>query len=500
MSYRISKIQWTSAFVLLAFLFQGKVFADEAQLVSMIQTLQDQMKQMQRRIDRQSEEILELKQNRAQVQIAAPSGETPQAGPRSDYEFNRMLDTSTGGAQKWLKDLSLKGDLRLRYEAFENHSGAATEDDDRNRFRYRLRYGFEKKFHEDMKIGFSMASGEFPTMAGTTAGSAVAQNDPTATNTTFDNNFDFKPIYIEKAFASYSPFFLKNKGPLKATTVIAGKMDNAFEKGSSDIVWDRDVKPEGIMERLDFNLIDGSKFDLGSYFTAGQFVLDEDSDSSAFAGDAELYAFQLGLQPVFYLSELERPVEVLSAFSYYSYNDYATNGNFTIGGTSLARGNSNNAGSADDLDAQDFEVVEIYNEITVTPMGCPVRPYFDWVRNAGSASDEDAVNNLGVIGNGEEEAWAFGLKLGGIVKKGDWEASYAYKRIGANAVPGFNDGDFGFSGHSAKRGSIFRLGYGITDNIVFNSTAFFVNNLNPGTSTIIDQEQRRFQVDLVWKF
>ena len=111
-----------------------------------------------------------------------------------------------------------------------------------------------------------------------------------------------------------------------------------------------------------------------------------------------------------------------------------------------------------------------------------------------------AANASGVFGTSEEDAWALGVKLGSILKKGDWELSYAYKRIGANSVPGFSDSDFGNAGHSGHRGSVFKAGYALTDNISLNLAAFFVNNLNPGTGSVIHEEQRRFQTDLVWKF
>ncbi len=135
-----------SFWIALTVAFSSVAHADESSLMIMMQNMQDQMKQMQATIGQQSDEIRQLKSRQPQVQMAASTGEAPVAAPMSDYEFNTMLDSATGGAQKWLKNLSFKGDLRLRYEAFENSSGNPSETDDRNRFRYRLRYGFEKKF------------------------------------------------------------------------------------------------------------------------------------------------------------------------------------------------------------------------------------------------------------------------------------------------------------------------------------------------------------------
>ena len=88
------------------------------------------------------------------------------------------------------------------------------------------------------------------------------------------------------------------------------------------------------------------------------------------------------------------------------------------------------------------------------------------------------------------------------MKKGDWEVSYAYKRIEYESVVGaFNDSDFGL-GHSGKQGSVIKAGFALTYNITLNSAMFFVNNTGLGNAAagIRDERQNRFQVDLVWKF
>lgn len=473
------------------------VMADDSQLLNLVQNMQDQMKDMQKTIQQQNQKIQTLEKREPSV-TSAPSGETVSAAPMSDYEFNQRLETATGGANKWLKDLKFSGDLRLRYEAFKYSAGSG-ETDDRNRFRYRLRYGFEKKFNDEMSIGFAMASGEGPTLSSAAAGASSVQADPTSTNTTFDNDFNFKDVYIEKAYAEYSPAFLSGKSVLDKTTITGGKMNNPFEKGSSDMIWDRDVKPEGLAERITFKFFDGDNVDLKGFVTAGQYVLDEDSTVD---GDSNLFAYQIGLNPVVYTPFFERPVDLTQAFSYYDYQNYARKNNFVIGGTSLARGNPNADGLTTELDAGDFNVVESYSEIAVYPLNFPTRFFIDVATNTADSSKGLALNG-DVLGNTvlhESTAWSFGTKLGSIVEKGDWELGWAYKYIGANSVVGaFNDSDFG-DGHAGKSGNAFKLSYAITDNIFLNGAAFFVHNLNSGTAGIIDQQQRRFQADLVWKF
>ncbi len=108
----------------------------------------------------------------------------------------------------------------------------------------------------------------------------------------------------------------------------------------------------------------------------------------------------------------------------------------------------------------------------------------------------------------DRDAWGLGVKVGKSLKKGDWEAMYQYKWIGADSVPGaFNDSDFGYRGYAGNQGSVIKLGYMLTDYLTVNAAAYIVRNLNIGqaldatsTSRLKSEQQSRFQMDLVWKF
>ena len=143
-------------------------------------------------------------------------------------------------------------------------------------------------------------------------------------------------------------------------------------------------------------------------------------------GDSELYAFQAGIDAGFATEFFECPIGWLSAFSFYNYSDFAENSNFLIGTTSLARGNSNFIGASTELDADEFDVIEFYNEMSLYPFGnsIPLKPFVDVAHNISvNVTTQDD----------ETWAWALGGKIGSIAKKGDWELSYAYKRIEANS-------------------------------------------------------------------
>lgn len=494
------KLRLQAIVLLISFFFSQTVWADTlGSMQDFMEQVSKQMTQMQKTIEkqnqtieRQNEKINELQSRGPRFEMGgAPSVEA--ADPAKEKEkFEKNLASKIGEADKWLKDLKFSGDGRLRYEAFDYTHGTVNESDSRNRFRYRLRFGAEKKLNDQFKAGFSLGSGE----------STNGQNvDPTSTNTTFDNNFNFKDIFVETLYAIYNPTWAK-VGPISMVEIGSGKIKNPFEKGSSDMIWDRDVKPEGAYEKVDLRLYDGDEVKVKAYGLLGQFILDEDSSASTNA-DAELFAFQTGLDVGFMTPISKKPANWLSAFSWYSYSDYTNVSNFnTAQTTSLARGNSNFIGSATELDAEDFEVIEFYNELKLYPFGgtalseVPLSPFIDIATNTQNEGPKPD----------ESWAWALGAKLGGLKRKGDWELGYAYKRIESDSVVGaFNDSDFG-TGHSGKRGSVIKLGYALTDNIYLNGAAIFANNLTTGSggalsdANVRDEEVRRFQADLVWKF
>lgn len=448
-----------------------------ANLTSLVQQLQKQMEQMQRVIDQQNEKIRSIEKREPQIEVAGP-GDVEKADPlKEKQKFATNLKEKIGDADLWLKDLKFSGDFRLRYEAFDFTSGHPTETDPRNRFRFRLRYGFEKTLLPDMKVGFYLSSG--------------STSDPTSTNETFDGNFVYKTTVIERAFATYTPSWAKI-GPIEKFEITGGKFKNPFETGSSEIVWDRDVRPEGIYQKVDFRLLDMEDLKITGYATAGQFILDEDGTlgSGTKGGDAELWAVQVGLNPKFKTPFADKPISWLLAASYYGYSGYAEKSNFGA----FARGNPNITGSATELDAGRFHLLELYNEVKI-PLFDPLpslRLFYDWVVNGG----EDApARSMG----GADDAWAIGAKLGEAKTKGNWEIGYEYRYIDPNSVPGaFNDSDFG-NGHSDKRGSVIKAKYMLTDSLELGASVFLVNNIS-ADSILIDEEQRRFQLDLAWKF
>ncbi|MBC8371971.1 MAG: putative porin, partial [Planctomycetes bacterium] len=108
---------------------------------------------------------------------------------------------------QWLDNLTFFGDMRLRYELRASDGIQLRE---RNRYRFRLRFGFIKTWLDDqMTVGFRLASGD--------------NNAATSTNQTMTGAFSEKSLWIDRAYAMYTP------NAIPGLTVIGGKMPNVLE-------------------------------------------------------------------------------------------------------------------------------------------------------------------------------------------------------------------------------------------------------------------------------
>lgn len=466
-----------------------------ADLLSAVESMKQQMTKMQETIERQNARIAQLESNRA-AEAPAPQAMEPgvEYQPKmSEKEWDDTVKSSVERGITWMKGLKFGGDARLRWEAFQyddnNSAENVASDRSRNRFRMRLRFGFEKDYMDDWKVGFRLASA--------TAGTNGVATDNTSTNVTFGNPgyFTYKNIYIDRMYAQYSPNGLKDYGMLKGVTIGAGKFENPFLRYSTTIVWDADVTPEGAYEKANVQLYSDEENKLNFYGLAGQFITHENSGLET---DAGLTGWQGALNWSTYNFGTDQPVDFTGAVSYYDYYNWAqTVGATNNVSTSFLRTNT--------LLADDFRVLDIYPEIVFYVNRVPVTLWYNYVVNTGNVGTEDSAS-LGNDIHDQDEAWGLGLKLGKLKKKGDWEAFYGYYEIGANStVAAFADSDFGGpggQGYTNRQGHKFGVGYLLTDAITLNWTGYVVTPLNPNGSVAnsLNETVFRSQADVVYKF
>ena len=160
---------------------------------------------------------------------AAPQGDLAQKVAKLESDLGSSR-SSVENRLKTLGPFAFSGDFRLRAEP--TFGGPIDRSQDRFRERYRLRFNAEAALNDQLKGGFSLASGDL--------------NNPISTNQTA-NQYDTRtPIAIDRAYATYNPKWFR---PL---TVTGGKF--AYPWFNTELVWDKDLNPEGAGETLAFNV------------------------------------------------------------------------------------------------------------------------------------------------------------------------------------------------------------------------------------------------------
>jgi len=465
----MGKVLWTTYLIILTTLLFPKVLpADEAMLLTRMATLENQIEVFRKEMTLIKAQLTVRHEDLAEIRTQLP-------------QETKAVKQAVEQAWPWLEGLHMKGDLRLRAESFDRAKGHAS---DRNRFRARLRWGLEKELSDDWLVGVRWATGPKST-------NDSLANEPTSTNQTFDNKFNLKDIWLERAYARYTPSFLKGVGPIRKVELKAGKMELPWKGYTSSNIWDGDVTPEGLVEKIDIGLLEdrGRLKDLSLTGMFGQFILEEVSSGT---GDQELYSYTGALTAKFDVG-LDKPARFRSAFNFYDYVDLQDN--IAIGATNRALGNTP-SGTTNALALDDWNIIETYNEVLFPKswvLGKDLKLFFDWAHNtAGRVTNGDTVTNVD-----ERDAYSLGVILGKAKKKGMWEVGYRWFRTEANSVPGiFTDDDFG-TGGTDHRGSKFLFAYSLTDYLKLKFTAFVIDDISDDVGS---GRVNRFRTDLIWNF
>lgn len=358
-----------------------------------------------------------------------------------------------GGVAPWLENLKFAGDLRMRYE-YNGFNWGATDDSekkDRNRERFRLRFGVIKTWLDDqVEVGFRLASGE--------------NNDATSTNQSFTGDFSKKAVWIDLAYAKYTP------KDLKGFSVTAGKMIRPWSE--NELFFDTDVNPEGFWAEYKAPKMGP----LEPFVGAGYFIVNE----SAADEDSTMYVAQAGVK-----AEITKDLKYTFVAGYQEWTDY-----FASGAT--PRGNDTPLSTV-----PGFRIVSLNNNLELASIfGRPLSFMADFSHNCGEGDEAHARYE------GQDNAFATGVKYGQNKKKGDWSVKYRYAYIEANAVPGhFADSDFGYVN---RKGHVIGAEYNVQDSLTLGLTFFLTQPVFSPTTTAgssaFEDLTATVMADVVWKF
>ncbi|MDB6069409.1 MAG: hypothetical protein JWL81_580 [Verrucomicrobiales bacterium] len=431
------------------------------------------------------------------------------------------------------------GDIRLRYEliqfpdgndntgSFPNfnaiNTGAPFDtaglvfspqrnvDQERMRYRIRVRAGGEWQLSDGFSAGIRIATGE--------------NNNPTSTNQSVGlagsgqgGNFSKYAIWLDRAFIKYHTDFGTDVLSLDA---LGGRFDNPFM--ASGLIFDEDLGFDGLALKLKGKA--GSH--VSPFLTAGAFpIFNTDLNFSSNqpakfeSTDKFLFGAQAGLDMkltdtlkmklgIAYFDfdkvqgELSEPFLPLSSSDAGPTDNtrpsFAQAGNTYKPLRQIIPDATNNFGTSNQfqyfglaskftpvvvsgkLEYSGFEPAQIavhgeyikntaFNREEIEPVAvnnrgplAPVDP-----TAAATSTDTTAPAKIGMF-DGDDTAWMVGIKFGklAMMKRGDWTLGADYRYIGSDSVvDGFNDSDFGGGGTNVK-GFVFSGAYSVSPNATF---------------------------------
>lgn len=353
--------------------------------------------------------------------VAHASEESSPPPPETEEPAATETAEEESSAEKWYDRVQFRGDFRLRYEGFNWRDHF--DDGRRDRFRYRLRFGFQGQVLNNLALGFQLRSGN--------------PNNPASDNQSFDEGFGKTPISLAEAWVDWKP--------ASWLEVVAGKFPPTRLWTAADLEWDDDVTAEGAMQLFSWKrqgLL--QRVNVNLY----QFVLNESGDS--------VDAYMLGGQvvPVFRLGARN---ELATGITYETVSDPEAvaelyfDGDLVIDSGYVTNLVDPNTGRM----VSDFQVGSAFLTWANTSLqGWPVKASVFFYKNFGAGDGVGAIlpvdgGPLLSLGRGtsNDTAWFARVQVGGYERPG--QLSFRLSRYDSRPDALF----FAYTQSDTRRGS-----------------------------------------------
>lgn len=434
---------------------------------------------------------------------------------QADLVKERAVESSANklNIAPWVQEMRIGGDLRIRYQYdnrdFQAGSGVAAgqrpvpdlgNGSQRSRFRFRLRLDDEFKLNGGFFGGIRLETNLASDSGNQTFG------DPGT-----GSGFSKYPIYISRAYVGWNV-------PDGWATVVVGKQPNPFY--STELVWDPDINPDGLVETFRFHKMFSDKGVAGGFdkdgksvaaapsierpweltLNLGQFIfadnfenggratepggVDKDLKDDAFLFEAQIvgtYRFSKNLS-----------VTLAPAFMFYNAANVsgANNENSFTNVPTTARpdGSINALG-----ETRNLAILTAPGDVSLKIGRLPVKGYWDFAYNTEGAQRVNDIyrlsytlppaepgagpRNIGEHRTRDDIAWLVGLQLGQNKRAGDLSVYVNYRETGIGSVdPNLNESDFGL-GELNLRGIRTGLMFNVTDFATVAASYFAAENI-----------------------
>jgi len=430
-----------------------------------------------------------------------------------------------GATPEWSNRIKIEGDVRLREEgvrlskdntapalgtflsgeltraadiAPKSSGGAASAQsnfntqDDYERMRLRARVGVTAAVSDEVSATVRLSTG--------------TTTDRTSTNQTLGQSFNKYTAVVDQAYLT-----------VKATpelSVSGGRMPNPFF--STDLVWADDLGFEGIAATAQKPLFTNGN----GFLAAGYFPLRADAPGSAAA--RSLLGVQGGIDVKLPGSgnQLKMGVALYDyrgiegrkedAVAQTTASNYGTRTEYAAG--FRQRGNTLFLLNAPlDTGSYYFGLASSFRELNLTAtldlpnlFSKPLRVTADYVKNLGFNRSEILERTGVAVNDGSDTGYLAKVQMGpSSLKRGDWNASLAYRYLGSDAVlDAFTNSDFGLGGTNNK-GLILGANYGLYNNTVLSARWMSSNAIDsyaPGSQPSTKLSVDTIQLDLTARY
>ena len=428
---------------------------DLAQIREQLQGLMQRVDKLEQENNSLKSENQELKSQTDKAQAETEYLKAETKGLRKDTA-NLAVDAGKVRGADWAGKVSLKGDLRYRYEMIKDDTANAAgvlSTEDRYRDRIRARIVLEAKPTDTITLGFGLD---------TTEGGDPRSGNQTLTGVFNRKSLDLGLAYFDWKFASWGD-------------LIGGKMKQPFFKTTQSVLWDNDVNPEGL----------AINYSRGMFFgTVYNYWLNEVSGASnTVTADTSMAGVQLGVK-------LPIGASVLTLAAHY-YDLSAAQGRAPFYNANSNGNTTRNIGTTAApvlVLANDYEVANVTAEWNMNVGAYPLLLWAD-------AAQNQAVDDL-------DTAWGAGFLFGKASNPQTWEFGASYQVVEKDAVfAQLIDSDFA-GGVSDANGYKIVAAYAPTRNWTLNGT-YFINDRNVDRANAFGKKEvgyDRMQLDFNVKF
>jgi hypothetical protein len=312
----------------------------------------------------------------------------------ADKGFTRAYSVKSGMSD-WVTALKFNGDFRGRFEG----SYSKTYDYiDRNRWRYRARFGVTASLLEGFEVGLRSGAGD-------TDSYPTAGIDPISSNQTFSRNGSKKGIFLDLTYGKWTPW----NGAKGSALIALRKIENPFV--FSDLVFDGDYTHGGLGMQFGYNFPHNHPLKAN----VGGFALDE-------IGASTEDPCVLGAQV--------RPDSTWNPHlnSSVGVGVLGITAEERLSNTSVPNINLGNTRTAAGTPTYDLNPVVGDASLTYSLESAPFYPGASPIRVGG-----DYMYNGGAPDAAENYGWSAGITSGKAGKRKTWELAHTYKWLGANS-------------------------------------------------------------------